>query len=882
MKKELEKNYDHLQVEDRLYEEWLHANYFHAPVDYSRKPYTIVMPPPNVTGELHMGHALDATIQDILIRFKRMQGYNALWLPGIDHASISTEVKVVDKMLKEEGLTKADVGRDGFLERAWDWKNTYGDRILTQIRKFGSSCDWSRERFTMDEDLSVAVTEVFVRLYEKGLIYQGEKLINWCPECKTTISDAEVEHQDNEAFLYYLKYPITGTDEFIEFATTRPETCFADVAVAVNPNDPRLKHLIGKTATIPFIDKVIPIIGDDYVDIEFGVGALKITPGHSPADFEIGQRHNLPIVNVMNDDGTLNENNAKFSGLDRFEAKDIIIEGFNELGLFTKKEKITNSVGTHERCHKLVEPLIKLQWFVKMEPLAKPAMDVYTDGELEMFPPRFGKIYMHWLENIRDWCISRQLWWGHRIPAYTCGECGYLAVARSKPEACKKCGSTNLIQDEDCLDTWFSSALWPFSTLGWPNETEDYKYFYPTSTLVTGYDILFFWVIRMVFSGLEQTGKLPFKHVVFHGVIRDAQGRKMSKSLGNGVDPLDIINKYGADVLRMTIIAGSSLEQDGRFYHEKVETNRSFLNKIWNATRFILMNIGDDEPQSVDVSELTAADRWIISRVNSVTASVTANLERYEFGVAIGEVIDFIWDEFCDWYIEMVKPRLYNQDDATRAAAIYTLQTVMLQAMKLLHPFMPFITEEVFQSLKPSGEKPSVMISDWPVFSQDKHFEQEEHEVGLIKDAVKQIRALRLSKDVAPSKKISVFVVSDDSAVRKIFEDGLAFFSSLAGAAQVGMQPDTVGISEDAVSAVIDGAVIYIPMDELVDRDKEIARLEGEHAKLLSEVARVDKMLSNERFTSSARPKVVDAERAKQAKYSEMLAKVEQELARYK
>ncbi|MCL2616760.1 MAG: valine--tRNA ligase [Defluviitaleaceae bacterium] len=880
MKKELTKNYDHQQVEDRIYEEWLQANYFHAPVDHSRKPYTIVMPPPNVTGELHMGHALNGTIQDILIRYKRMQGYSALWLPGIDHASISTEVKVVDKMLKEEGLTKADVGRDGFLERAWAWKNAYGNRILMQIRKFGSSCDWSRERFTMDEGLSHAVTEVFVRLYEKGLIYRGERLINWCPECKTTISDAEVDHQDNETFLYYLKYPITGTNTCLAFATTRPETCLADVAIAVNPKDERFQHLVGKTVTIPFVNRVVPIIADEAVDIEFGVGALKITPGHAPADFEIAQRHNLPIINIMNDDGTLNEHNAQFAGLDRFTAKEKIVEGFAELGLFDKKEKISNSIGTHERCHKIVEPLIKLQWFVKMEPLAKPAIDAYSAGDLRVFPGRMGKTYLHWLENIRDWCISRQLWWGHRIPAYTCMGCKQVLVERSEPEACPKCGASRFEQDEDCLDTWFSSALWPFSTLGWPNNTEDLKYFYPTNTLVTGADILFFWVIRMVFSGLEQMGEIPFRDVVFNGIVRDSQGRKMSKSLGNGVDPLDIISEFGADVLRLSLIAGTALDQDIRFDKKKAEADRTFLNKVWNATRFLLMNM-DGEPSHVNASELTAADKWIISRVNTLTAQITDNLERYDFGMALGSIIDFLWDEFCDWYIEMVKPRLYNTEDPTRSAAIYTLQSVMLQAMKLLHPFMPFITEEIFQSLKGGGEKPSIMISDWPVYNQHHNFVREEYEVGLIKDAVKQVRALRLSKDVAPSKRVSVYVVSENADTRGVFENGRVFFASLAGAANVHVQANTNSIDKDAVSAVVEGAVIYIPLDELVDRAKEVTRLEGERKKLLAEVVRVEKMLANERFMASARPEVVEAEHAKRTKYTEMLAKVEQELARY-
>ncbi|MCL2617668.1 MAG: valine--tRNA ligase [Defluviitaleaceae bacterium] len=881
MKKELAKNYDHTQVEDRIYAQWQKAGYFRAEVDPSRLPYTIVMPPPNVTGELHMGHALDATIQDILIRFKRMQGYSALWLPGIDHASISTEVKVVDKMREEENLSKEDVGREGFLERAWSWKHTYGDRILTQIRKFGSSCDWSRERFTMDEGLNRAVVEVFVRLYEKGLIYRGERLINWCPECQTTISDAEVEHKDNETYLYYMKYPVKDTGEYIHFATTRPETCFADVAVAVNPRDPRLAHLVGKTAVVPFVNREIPIIADEHVDIEFGVGALKITPGHSPADFDIGKRHGLPVINVMNDDGTLNANNAEFGGLDRFIAKDRIVEAFGKLGLFTKKERVTNAVGTHERCGKLVEPLIKLQWFVRMDELAKPAIHAHTSGELQVFPPRFGKVYMHWLENIRDWCISRQLWWGHRIPAYTCASCEHLVVARTTPASCPLCGHAELTQDEDCLDTWFSSALWPFSTLGWPDETEDLKYFYPTDTLVTSYDILFFWVVRMVFSGLEHMGELPFKHVIFHGLVRDSKGRKMSKTLGNGVDPLVLINEYGADVLRLTLMIGSSLEQDTRFDHKKVETNRTFLNKIWNATRFILMNIDGTAPDAtVDISRLTAADKWILSRVNTLTEQVTDNLERYEFGLALQNIMDFIRDEFCDWYIEMVKPRLYNEDDPSRKVAVAALQAVMINSMKLLHPFMPFITEEVFQSLKSGTHAESIMICAWPVPQNNYSFPREEREVGLIKDAVKQIRALRLSKDVAPSKKVSVCVVAEKQEVRAVFENGLAFFTTLAGASGVHIRPDAEGIGGDAVSAVVEGAVIYIPLDELVDPEKEAARLEAERVKLTAEVARVDKMLSNERFLAGARPEVVRAEEAKRAKYSDMLSKVEEELAK--
>lgn len=876
----MDKNYNHSSVEDRVYSEWLEAGYFHAPLHSPKKPYTIIMPPPNITGELHMGHAYGDTIQDILIRFKRMQGYNALWLPGIDHASISTEVKVVDKILREEGLSKADVGRESFLERAWLWKEAYGGRILKQIRKFGCSCDWERECFTMDEGPNRAVTEVFVRLYEKGLIYRGERLINWCPHCSTTISDAEVEHQENEAYLYYIRYPINDaegkpSEEWIQFATTRPETLFADVAIAVHPEDPRYTHIIGKTTTVPFIGRVIPIIADIAVDMEFGMGALKITPGHSMNDYEIGLRHGLPLINVLNDDATLNEENAHFAGMGRFEARERIIEEYENLGYLAKREKITNFIGVHERCKKVVEPLSKLQWFVKMDELAQPALQAYRNGELRIYPERFGKVYLHWLDGIRDWCISRQLWWGHRIPAYTCAACGHIMVERAQPENCCRCGATKPAQEEDCLDTWFSSALWPFSTLGWPEDTPQLNKFFPGDVLVTGHEILFFWVIRMVFSGLEQMGELPFRDVVLHGILRDEQGRKLSKSLGNGIDPLEIIDKFGADVMRMTLIAGNSLENDARFYPEKIEANRTFLNKIWNAARFILMNL--EEGGGENTLELTVEDRWITSRLNTLAQDVTNQLERYDFSAALKATISFIRDEFCDWYIEMVKPRLYNKENATRGAAMYTLKNTMVQAMKLLHPFMPFITEEVFQALKPNEETPSIMVATWPSYKELKDAIAEK-QVGLLQEAVRQVRALRLSKNLEPGRKVAIFIVAQDHAVRSVFEGWSHSLVALAGGSRVSVQAGVDGIDPDAVSAVVEGAVIYIPIGDLVDMAKERERLEAELARLSQEVSRVDRMLANPGFIAKAKPHVVDAERAKSLKYREMLAKVEQEL----
>ncbi len=876
MNKQLEKNYDPSVVEDRIYKNWLEKKYFHAEVDKTKKPYTIVIPPPNITGHLHMGHALDNAMQDILIRWKRMQGFNALWVPGTDHASISTEVKIVNKMA-EEGIKKEDIGREGFLERAWEWKKEYGGTILTQLKKLGSSCDWDRERFTMDEGLSKAVLTVFKKLYDKGWIYKGEKLINWCPKCQTTISDAEVDHVDKAGSFWHIKYPIKGTDRFLQFATTRPETMLGDTAIAVNPNDDRYKDIIGLTCVVPFVEREIPIISDSYVDMEFGTGVVKITPAHDPNDFEVGERHSLPKINIMNDDGTINENGGKFKGLDRYEARKAIVKELDEMGLLVKIEDITHAVGVHERCGEVIEPLIKSQWFVKMADMAKPAIEAYKEGKLRFVPERFGKIYLHWLENIHDWCISRQLWWGHRIPAYYCS-CGEVIVSEEKPEKCPKCGLTDLKQDEDTLDTWFSSALWPFSTLGWPEKTPELEHFYPTSVLVTGYDIIFFWVVRMVFSGIEQMGEVPFKDVLIHGLVRDSQGRKMSKSLGNGIDPLEVIEKYGSDALRLTLITGNAPGNDLRFYWERVESNRNFLNKIWNATRFVMMNFENEEDVSADICDLTDADKWILSKVNTLAKDVTENLESYELGIAVSKVYDFIWDEYCDWYIEMVKPRLYNKEDKTRKAALWTLKKVLINALKLLHPFMPFITEEIFTTIQ--SEEETIMLSAWPVFEEKFDFEKEEKAIELIKSAVKSIRNVRTEMNVAPSKKAKVFVVSENDEVLKVFEEGKVFFASLGYASEVVIQKNKDGISDDAVSAVIHDGVIYMPFAELVDIEKEKERLSKEREKLVKEVERVEKKLSNQGFVSKAPEKVIAEEKAKMEKYSNMLAQVEEQIKR--
>ena len=878
--KELEKTYDPSQIEDRLYRKWEEKKYFHAEVDRSKKPFTIVMPPPNVTGQLHMGHALDNTMQDILIRFKRMQGYSALWQPGTDHAAIATEVKVTEK-LKEQGIDKKEIGREEFLKHAWAWKEEYGNRIVSQLKKMGSSADWDRERFTMDEGCSKAVKEVFVRLYEKGYIYKGSRIINWCPVCKTSISDAEVIHEEQDGFFWHINYPVVGEPgRFVEIATTRPETLLGDTAVAVNPDDERYTDIVGKMLELPLTDRQIPVIADPYVDKEFGTGCVKITPAHDPNDFEVGKRHNLEEINILNDDATINELGGKYAGMDRYEARKQMVADLDALGLLVKVVPHSHNVGTHDRCKTTVEPMIKPQWFVRMKEMGQAALDIIKTDELSFVPEQFDKTYIHWLENIRDWCISRQLWWGHRIPAWYCDECGETIVSRDVPTVCPKCGCTHLTQDEDTLDTWFSSALWPFSTLGWPEKTPEYEYFYPTSVLVTGYDIIFFWVIRMVFSALEQTGKSPFKHVLIHGLVRDDQGRKMSKSLGNGIDPLEVIDKYGADALRLTLITGNAPGNDMRFYWERVENSRNFANKIWNATRFIMMNMEKADFSDVKLSDLTIADRWILSKVNTLAKEMTDNMEKFELGIAVSKVYDFIWEEFCDWYIEMVKPRLYNDEDETKAAALWTPKTVLIQALKLLHPYMPFITEEIFCNIQ--DEEESIMISKWPEYTDEWNFEADEAAVDTIKAAVRAIRNLRTGMNVPPSRKAKVYVVSAKEDVRHIFESSKSFFATLGYASEVHVQEDKTGIDENAVSTLIHDAAVYIPLEELVDIDKEIERLEKEAAKLAGEIKRASGMLANPKFVDKAPAAKVEEEKAKLAKYTEMSEQVAERLAQLK
>ncbi|RGD90364.1 valine--tRNA ligase [Clostridiales bacterium AM23-16LB] len=874
--KELAKTYDPSSIEDRTYAKWMGRKYFHTEVDRSKKPFTIVMPPPNITGKLHMGHALDNTLQDILIRYKRMQGYAALWVPGTDHASISTEVKVINK-LKEEGIDKNELGREGFLKRTWEWREEYGRTIVEQLKKIGSSCDWDRERFTMDEGCSEAVLEVFTRLYEKGYIYKGSRIINWCPVCHTSISDAEVEHEEQAGHFWHINYPIADGSGYVEIATTRPETLLGDTAVAVNPDDDRYKHLIGKTLKLPLTDREIPVIADPYVDKEFGTGCVKITPAHDPNDFEVGRRHNLAEINIMHDDATINCPGSKYDGMDRYEARKAMVADLDAQGLLVKVVDHVHNVGTHDRCGTTVEPMIKQQWFVKMEEMAKPAIEAIKNGDLTFVPERFDKIYLHWLENIRDWCISRQLWWGHRIPAYYCDDCGEIVVSKTAPEVCPKCGCKHLTQDPDTLDTWFSSALWPFSTLGWPKNTEDLEYFYPTDVLVTGYDIIFFWVIRMVFSGYEQTGKCPFHHVLIHGLVRDSLGRKMSKSLGNGIDPLEIIDKYGADALRLTLVTGNAPGNDMRFYMERVEASRNFANKVWNASRFIMMNMEKAEiPEQIDLNTLTDADRWILSKVNSLAKEVTANMDNFDLGIAVQKIYDFIWEEFCDWYIEMVKPRLWNDDDATKGAALWTLKHVLINALKMLHPYMPFITEEIFCNL---SDEESIMISSWPEYKEEWNFAAEEKAIETIKDAVRGIRTVRTSMNVPNSKKATVYVVSDNAEIRDIFEHGKVFFAALGFASEVLVQADKTGIAEDAVSALLPEAAIYMPLAELVDIEKERERLQKEVKRLEGELARVNGMLNNEKFVSRAPEAKIQEERDKREKYTQMMNQVKERLA---
>lgn len=874
MQKNLPSVYDPKEVEDKWYEFWEKENLFHAEIDSKKQPFTIVIPPPNVTGQLHMGHALNNTLQDILIRTKRMQGYSALWLPGTDHAGIATEAKVKEQ-LADEGLSKYDLGREKFLERVWEWKEKYGDTIINQLKKLGSSCDWSRLRFTMDEGLSKAVREVFVRLYEKGLIYRGDYIVNWCPTCKTTLSDIEVEHEDRNDKLYYVKYPYKDGSGYLTVATTRPETILGDTAVAVNPNDERYKGIIGKTVILPIVGKEIPVIGDSYVDTEFGTGAVKVTPGHDPNDFEMGLRHSLPIIIVIDDNGIMNDNAVKFKGMDRFDCRKAIVEELQQEGFFEKMEDLNHSVGHCYRCHTIVEPVVSKQWFVKMEPLAKPAIDVVKQGEVKFVPERFAKIYLNWLENIRDWCISRQLWWGHRIPAWYCQECGETMVSRDDVKVCTKCGSSNIEQDPDVLDTWFSSALWPFSTLGWPEDTPDLKYFYPTSVLVTAYDIIFFWVARMIFSAMEFMKKPPFEYVVITGLVRDAQGRKMSKSLGNGIDPLEVIDKYGADTLRFTLCTGNAPGNDMRFYWEKVESSRNFANKIWNASRFIMMNLEDFTPGEIDLSKLALKDRWILKRINDVTRDVTDSLEKFEIGMAAQKIYDFFWNEFCDWYIEMAKIDLYGKNSEARRITQLVLVNVVEQALKLLHPFMPFITEEIWQHI--SSEGLSLMVSSWPEYKPEWEFEDVD-QMELVMDAVRGIRNIRAEINVPPSKQASALVRVSSSSVKDILRGNLDIIYSLAKVSKMEFGEEDLHIPHKAVSCVIKGAEIFIPMEGLVDLDTEIARLEKEKSNLKNEIERVNKKLSNQGFLEKAPQDIVEKEQQKQKDYQEMLQKVEQRL----
>ena len=875
MAKELEKNYNPSEIEGRLYQKWLDNKYFHAEVNRDKKPFTIVMPPPNITGQLHMGHALDNTLQDILIRFKRMQGYEALWVPGTDHASIATEAKIVEAMRKE-GVTKEELGRDAFLKRAWDWKAEYGGRIVSQLKKIGSSADWDRERFTMDEGCSKAVKEVFVNLYNKGQIYKGERIINWCPKCLTSISDAEVEYEDQAGHFWHLRYPLSDGSGYIQMATTRPETMLGDTAVAVNPDDERYKDMVGKTVILPIVHREIPIIADEYVEMEFGTGVVKITPAHDPNDFEVGLRHKLPVINVMTEDAKIVDDYPKYAGMDRYEAREAIVKDLEAEGALVKIEDYSHNVGTCYRCHTTVEPRVSKQWFVKMKELAEPAIEAVKKGDTRFVPEHFDKTYFHWLEGIKDWCISRQLWWGHRIPAFYCDECGEMVVTKEDSAVCPKCGKP-MRQDPDTLDTWFSSALWPFSTLGWPEKTPELEYFYPTDVLVTGYDIIFFWVVRMMFSGLEHMGEVPFKNVLIQGLVRDSQGRKMSKSLGNGIDPLEVIDKYGADALRLTLVTGNAPGNDMRFYWERVEASRNFANKVWNASRFIMMNLDKAEAKTVSLDELTPADKWILSKLNTLAKEVTENMENFDLGVAVGKIYDFIWEEFCDWYIEMVKPRLYNDEDTTKAAALYTLKTVLIESLKLLHPYMPFITEEIFCNLQ--DEEESIMISNWPVYKEEFSFPVEENAIETIKEAVRGIRNTRTSMNVAPSRKAKVYVVSAEESLRSIFENGKVFFAALGYASEVIVQDNKNGIDSDAVSVVIPNGTIYMPFAELVDIAKEIERLENEEKRLNGELARVNGMLSNERFVSKAPAAKLQEEKDKLEKYTQMMEQVKERLS---
>ena len=874
----LSKTYNPKDFESRLYSEWVEKGYFKSSPNPNKKPFTIMLPPPNITGQLHMGHALDHTLQDILIRWKRMDGYEALWQPGTDHASIATEVKVVERIREQEGKTKYELGREEFLNRAMDWRNEFGRKIVDQMKQLGDSCDWDRERFTMDEGCNEAVTEFFVKLYEKGQIYRGNRIINWCPDCKTTLSDAEVEHEEHEGKFYHIKYPIAGSDEFLEIATTRPETMLGDTGIAVNPEDERYKHLVGKHAILPLVGRELIIVADDYVDLEFGTGAVKMTPAHDPNDYEVGQRHNLEQINVMNEDGTMNKLAGKYEGMDRYECRKQLIADLDEAGYLIAIKDHNHNVGSCYRCHTVIEPRLSDQWFVKMDELAKPAIDILKKQELKFVPDKFDKTYLQWLENIRDWCISRQLWWGHQIPAYYCQDCGEVVVAKSMPDACK-CGCTNLKQDEDVLDTWFSSALWPFSTLGWPNNTEELNYYYPTSVLVTGYDIIFFWVVRMAFAGMFCMNEKPFEHVLIHGLVRDSQGRKMSKSLGNGIDPLEVIDQYGADALRFMLATGNSPGNDMRFYMERVEAARNFANKLWNASRFVFMNIDTEIMEGVTresvEANLTLADKWIISRANNVVKEVSDNMDKFDLGIAAQKIYDFAWSEYCDWYIEIVKPRLYSEDKEAKQTALYTLTYVLEKILKLLHPYMPFITEEIYTHL-PTVEG-SIVIAQWPHYTEVDNMAKEEDMMNLTMDGIRNIRNVRSEMNVPPSKKAKVIIVPTEEK-KEAMEAGKDYFVTLASASEVEIVADETNIPEDAVSVVIDGVKIFIPLDELVDFAKEIERLSKEKAKLESEIKRVNGKLSNEGFVAKAPEALINAEKAKKEKFEEMIKSVVERL----
>ena len=873
---EMAKTYNPSEFEKGIYENWEKNGYFKAKVATDKLPFTIVIPPPNITGQLHMGHALDETLQDTLIRFKRMQGYSALWLPGTDHASIATEVKIVEQMAKE-GLTKNDVGREGFLERAWAWKEKYGGRIIEQLKLLGSSCDWSRLAFTMDEKCSKAVKEVFVKLYEKGLIYRGDRIINWCPECKTALSDAEVDYVDEDSNLWYIKYQIKGTDKFVTVATSRPETMFGDTAVAFNPKDERYLDLKGKTLILPILNKEIPVVYDDYVELEFGTGAVKITPAHDPNDFEVGLRHNLPVIRVLNDDGTMNDNAGKFSGKDALVCRKEVVEELKNLGLLEKIEPLHHAVGHCYRCKHTVEPIVSKQWFVKMEPLAKPAIDVVRKKSVRFIPNRFSKIYFNWMENVKDWCISRQLWWGHRIPAYYCKDCGEMIISKEDVKVCTKCNSTNVVQDEDVLDTWFSSALWPFSTLGYPEMTEDLRYFYPTDVLVTGYDIIFFWVARMIFSGLEHMNRIPFKDVLIHGLVRDAQGRKMSKSLGNGIDPTEIIAKYGADTLRFSLINGVAPGSDMRFSDEKVEGARNFMNKIWNASRFVLLNAKDKAVKPLSECKLNVADKWIISRLNKTIKDVTVNMEKYEMGVALSILYDFVWNDFCDWYIELTKPVLYGEDEVKCEYTVSVLVYVLKNILQLLHPFVPFITEKIYQSIP--GVDGSIMVSDFPRYNAKLNYASSVNEIKTIMEIIKVIRNVKATVGAAPSKKVKLYVKTDK---KKPIVNGSTYIEKLAGISEVVFIEDKKELTEKVVSQVLFGLELYVPLGELVDLEKEVERISKEISDVEKEIARASGKLSNNGFLEKAPKSLVDAEREKLNKYIEAREKLKNQLKELK